>query len=55
MPTFALEKQVRLEWKQMRFILTLPVAGAVCTIRHYASAIMTHTHDRHALSFGIIK
>ena len=28
-PTFALEKQTHLEWKQMRFILTLPVAGAV--------------------------
>ena len=29
MPTFALEKQTRLERKQTRFILTLPVAGAV--------------------------
>ena len=28
-PTFALEKQTRLERKQTRFILTLPVAGAV--------------------------
>ena len=28
-PTFALEKQMRLERKQTRFILTLPVAGAV--------------------------
>ena len=29
-PMFALEKQMRLMQKQMRFILTLPVAGAVC-------------------------
>ena len=31
MPMFALEKQTRLQWKQMHFILTLPVhvAGAV--------------------------
>ena len=29
MPMFALEKQTRLERKQTRFILTLPVAGAV--------------------------
>ena len=29
MPTFALEKQTRLERKQTRFILTLPVAGAI--------------------------
>ena len=29
MLTFALEKQTHLERKQMRFILTLPVAGAV--------------------------
>ena len=28
-PTFALEKQTRLERKQTHFILTLPVAGAV--------------------------
>ena len=28
-PTFALEKQTRLVRKQTRFILTLPVAGAV--------------------------
>ena len=28
-PTFALEKQTRLMRKQTRFILTLPVAGAV--------------------------
>ena len=28
-PTFALEKQTRLVQKQTRFILTLPVAGAV--------------------------
>ena len=28
-PTFALEKQTRLERKQTRFILMLPVAGAV--------------------------
>ena len=28
-PTFALEKQTRLVRKQMCFILTLPVAGAV--------------------------
>ena len=28
-PTFALEKQTRFERKQTRFILTLPVAGAV--------------------------
>ena len=31
MPTFALEKQTRLVRKQTRFILTLPVAGAVCS------------------------
>ena len=30
-PTFALEKQTRLVRKQTRFILTLPVAGAVAT------------------------
>ena len=30
-PTFALEKQTRLVRKQTRFILTLPVAGAVDT------------------------
>ena len=29
MPTFVLEKQTRLQWKQTCFILTLPVAGAV--------------------------
>ena len=29
MSTFALEKQTRLQRKQTRFILTLPVAGAV--------------------------
>ena len=28
-PTFALEKQTRLERKQTRFILTLPVAGVM--------------------------
>ena len=28
-PTFALEKQTRLVWKQMHFILMLPVASAV--------------------------
>ena len=28
-PTFALEKQTCLEWKQTHFILTLPVASAV--------------------------
>ena len=31
-PTFALEKQTRLERKQTRFILTLPVAGAVVVL-----------------------
>ena len=31
-PTFALEKQTRLVRKQTRFILTLPVAGAVCSV-----------------------
>ena len=29
MPTFALEKQTHLQRKEMCFILTLPVAGAV--------------------------
>ena len=32
MLTFALEKQMHLERKQTHFILTLPVAGAVCTL-----------------------
>ena len=36
-PTFALEKQTRLERKQTRFILTLPVAGAVY--------MLTETYD----------
>ena len=35
-PTFALEKQMRLEWKQTRFILTLPVASAVHVHVHVA-------------------
>ena len=34
-PMFALEKQMRLERKQTRFILTLPVAGAVWYITIY--------------------
>ena len=29
MPTFALEKQMHLQWKQTCFILMLPVVGAV--------------------------
>ena len=33
-PTFALEKQTHLERKQTRFILTLPVAGAVHSVNH---------------------
>ena len=36
-PTFALEKQTCLVWKQMRFILMLPVAGAVAS---YLSIIL---------------
>ena len=40
MPTFALEKQTRLVRKQTRFILTLPVAGAVSAWQHYTSHIV---------------
>ena len=41
-PTFALEKQTRLERKQTRFILTLPVAGAVCSMSISGQELTLH-------------
>ena len=44
MPTFALEKQMRLERKQTRFILMLPVAGAVqLQISMYLALILQYS------------
>ena len=41
MPTFALEKQMRLQWKQTCFILTLPVVGAVAATEKYTKKEVT--------------
>ena len=40
MLTFALEKQMHLERKQTRFILTLPVAGAVYNYVYHCGVII---------------
>ena len=54
-PMFALEKQTRLEWKQTRFILMLPVAGAVfieCVI-HVVLTLYLKITDASIQDYGV--
>ena len=54
-PTFALEKQTCLVWKQTRFILTLPVAGAVAlTTWHWNIGVTVLVMQMHNFNARVI-